>query len=215
MTENWHLNLKNKNREDIIAAAKELFMKQSFLTVNIKEICSLAGVSRVTFYKHFQTMHELVFEVQIEILEGMALYVQKAPSAGMNGKEMLASMLQAWTDYASQHPGYIRFILLFDLHYEAYDSGKELRAQYEQFIGRKKERHFLLEALETGAKDGTLKPDAEPVKTAQFIFTSMMAFLQKMSLMPGEGWHNGSHQIRIAERFAGMLVQHLSAEGAG
>ncbi|UQZ36813.1 TetR/AcrR family transcriptional regulator [Paenibacillus sp. PK3_47] len=212
MTENWHTNLKNKNREDIITAAKELFVKQSFLTVNIKEICTLAGISRVTFYKHFQTMNELVFEVQIEILEDMTGFVRRAPSAGMNGKEMLSSMLKGWIDYASQHPGYIRFVLLFDLHYEAYGSTKELREQYEQFISREKERHFLLEALETGANDGSLKRDAEPVKTAQFIFTSMMALLQKMSLIPGSEQHSGLEEIKIADRFAGMLLQHLSVD---
>lgn len=211
MTDNWHKKLKNKNREEIVAAAKELFTRQSFLTVNIKEICVLAGVSRVTFYKHFETMDELVFEVQVDILEGMTGFVRSAPSAGMNGKEMLASMLKAWIDYAAQHPGCIRFILLFDLHYEAYDSSHELREQYEQYISREKERHFMLEALETGADDGSLKRDAEPLQTALFIFTSMLALLQKISLVPMAEQQSGL-EARIADRFAGMLVEHLSAD---
>lgn len=212
MTENWHINVKNKNREDIITAAKELFVKQSFLTVNIKQICGLAGISRVTFYKHFQTMNELVFEVQIEILKDMTEFVRRAPSAGMNGKEMLASMLKVWIDYASEHPGYIRFILMFDLHYDAYDLSEELREQYKQFIGREKERHFLLHALETGACDGTLKREADPAKTARFIFTSMIALLQKMSLSSQSDQHSRLEEIETADRFAGMLLQHLSVD---
>ncbi|WP_277467798.1 MULTISPECIES: TetR/AcrR family transcriptional regulator [unclassified Paenibacillus] len=127
-------------------------MRESFLKVNVKEICSLAGISRVTFYKHFQSIDELVFEVQIEILENMTGYVKEASSAGMSGRVMLVSMLNAF-EYGTAHPGCIRFILLFDLHYEAYEAGTALKTQYEAFIGREKEQHFLINALETGCGD--------------------------------------------------------------
>ncbi|MGG4480480.1 TetR/AcrR family transcriptional regulator [Paenibacillus illinoisensis] len=210
MIENWHQNFKNKNREALIAAAKELCMKQSFLNVNIKDICSEAGISRVTFYKHFQSMDELILAVQVEILESMTGYVKNAASPEMNGQEMLASMLEAWVHYASTHLGYIKFVLLFDLHYDAYDSGQELKEQYNLFIKRKKEQHFLLDALETGYQDGTLKPDPDPLNTAHFIFVSMMSMLQKMSLASEEDHVTVQSDLKFAKRFVEMLVQHLS-----
>lgn len=212
MTETWHNNLKTRNREDLIAAAKELFIRESFLKVNVKEICSLAGISRVTFYKHFQSIDELVFEVQVEILENMTGYVKKASSAGMSGREMLVSMLNAWIEYGAAHPGCIRFILLFDLHYEAYEAGTALKTEYEAFIGREKEQHFLMNALEAGMKDGSLLQDPEPLETAHFIFTSMMALLQKMCMSAGQDGQKGQPEIRIARRFAGILIEHLSAD---
>ncbi|AHM64704.1 TetR/AcrR family transcriptional regulator [Paenibacillus polymyxa] len=212
MTENWHQNLKNKNREELIAAAKELFMKQSFLKVNIKDVCHVASVSRVTFYKHFQSMNEIVFEVQMEILESMTEFVRRAPTAEMNGKQMLTSMLDAWIDYAGRHPEYIKFILLFDLHYEGYDSNEELKERYKHFVNQGKERHFLIDALEAGIQDGSLKSDAEPLQTAHFVFTSMMGLLQKMSLTSNDESNNKIQDINIANRFVGMLVQYLSSE---
>ncbi|WP_042203186.1 TetR/AcrR family transcriptional regulator [Paenibacillus camerounensis] len=212
MTDNWHMNLKNKNREDLIAAAKELFIKESFLKVNVKDICSLAGISRVTFYKHFQTMDELVFEVQVEILENMTGSIHKASSAGMSGKEQLILMLNAWIEYAAAYPGYIRFILLFDLHYEAYETDPALKAKYEAFISREKEQHFLLHALETGMNDHSLRKDPAPLEIAQFIFTSMIALLQKICRSAGKEEEAGLKDIRMARRFAGMLIEHLSAE---
>ncbi|GJM71719.1 hypothetical protein HMSSN036_39350 [Paenibacillus macerans] len=104
MTENWHQTLKNKNREELIAAGKELFMKQSFLNVNIKDVCGRAGVSRVTFYKHFQSMDELIFEVQMELLESMTEFVQRTAAGALNGKEQLRSMLDAWIDLPGSIP---------------------------------------------------------------------------------------------------------------
>ncbi|MCM3699646.1 TetR/AcrR family transcriptional regulator [Paenibacillus macerans] len=208
MIENWHQNLKNKNREELIAAGKELFMKQSFLIVNIKDVCGRAGVSRVTFYKHFQSLDELIFEVQMELLESMAEFVVRTAAGAINGKEKLRSMLDAWMDFAWQHPEYIKFILLFDLHYEAYESNQELKERYERFIHEKKEQHFLIAALEAGKKDGSLKPELEALETAQFIFTSMMGLLQKLSLAPMSQWG------LIPKRFAEMLIQHVSAAPA-
>ncbi|NUU76882.1 TetR/AcrR family transcriptional regulator [Paenibacillus xylanilyticus] len=210
MTENWHQNFKSKNREALIAAAKVLFMKQSFLNVNIKDVCSEAGISRVTFYKHFQSMNELILEVQVEILKNMTGYVKNAAAADMSGKEMLASMLEAWVRYASLHLGYIKFVLLFDLHYEAYDSSKELKEQYDLFINREKEQHFLLDALQIGYMDGTLKPDPDPLNTAHFIFVSMMSLLQKMSLVSEADQETAQSDLRFAKRFVEMLVHHLS-----
>lgn len=208
MTENWHQTLKNKNREELIAAGKELFMKQSFLNVNIKDVCGRAGVSRVTFYKHFQSMDELIFEVQMELLESMTEFVQRTAAGALNGKEQLRSMLDAWIDFAGQHPGYIKFILLFDLHYEAYESNQELKERYERFIDERKKQHFLGEALEAGKKDGSLNPDLDALETAQFIFTSMMGLLQKLSLTPMNQWG------LIPKQFAEMLMQHVSAAPA-
>ncbi|RRJ64946.1 TetR/AcrR family transcriptional regulator [Paenibacillus oralis] len=208
MTENWHQNLKNKNREELIAAGKELFMKQSFLNVNIKDVCGRAGVSRVTFYKHFQSMDELIFEVQMKLLESMTAFVERTAAHATNGKEQLRFMLDAWIDFAGQHPEYIKFILLFDLHYEAYESNQELKERYERFIHERKEQHFLSEALEAGKKDGSLNPNLEALATAQFIFTSMMGLLQKLSLAPMSQWG------LIPKRFAEMLIQHVSAAPA-
>jgi AcrR family transcriptional regulator len=210
MTENWHKKVKNKNREELIAAGKKLFMNQSFLSVNIKDVCDMASVSRVTFYKHFQSMDELIFEVQMELLGSMTEFVAGAPSTKMNGREKLASMLHAWVEFACQYPQYIKFIILFDLHYEAYDSNQGLTERYENFVRGEKERHFLIDALESGIQDGSLKPDIEPLDTAHFIFTTMMGLLQKLSLTPKN--ENSSKNAEIPSRFVNMLVQYLSTE---
>ncbi|WP_151737592.1 TetR/AcrR family transcriptional regulator ['Paenibacillus yunnanensis' Narsing Rao et al. 2020] len=209
MTENWHQNLKSRNRGELISAAKELCMKQSFLNVNIKEVCGLAGVSRVTFYKHFQSMDELVLEVQMELLENMTEAVQSAADTAGSGRDKLLAMLKAWTEYARLHPEYIKFILLFDLHYEAYRTKPELSERYDAFVSGNKEHHFLTGVIEAGVADGSLKTELEAPGTARFIFTAMMGMLQKFSLTP-----LAPEEPVIQERFVQMLLEHLSAGGA-
>ncbi|WP_334077022.1 TetR/AcrR family transcriptional regulator [Paenibacillus sanfengchensis] len=209
MAESWHRNLKNKHREAIIAAGKNLFMKKSFLHVNIKEVCELAGVSRVTFYKHFLSLDELIFEVQMDVLENMTDYLNGIGIEARDGKARLRLILEAWIDYARQHSDYLKYILLFDLYYEAYDSDHELKRRYEQFILTKKERHFLTETLEAGIRDGSLKPELPPLETGQFIFTAMMGLLQKISLVPATVTEEEKDDP-IPQRFVDMILQYLA-----
>lgn len=53
----------NKKYSDIVAAARELFWKHGFRRISVEEICRKAGVSKMTFYKHFSNKTELAIEI--------------------------------------------------------------------------------------------------------------------------------------------------------
>ncbi|MEK5057381.1 TetR family transcriptional regulator [Paenibacillus sp. FSL H7-0326] len=208
MNENWQQTVKNKNREELIAASKQLFMENSFLSVKIHDICKSAGVSRVTFYKHFPSMDDLIFEIQMEILQAMTEFIMREATPEMNGLMQLESILNLWIEYARVHPEYIKFILLFDLHYESYNSNQELKQRYAEFIHKNKEQHFLSDALISGIRDGSLKADIDPISTAPFIFTSMMGLLQKLSITPIKAADSYQNQ-QMPEQFVSMILQYL------
>jgi AcrR family transcriptional regulator len=59
----------NKKYSEILAAARELFWKHGFRRVTVQEICQRAGVSKMTYYKHFPNKIELakiVFDKEIK-----------------------------------------------------------------------------------------------------------------------------------------------------
>ena len=47
-------------REQLIQTAKDLFFRYGIKRVTVEEICKEAGVSKMTFYKHFKNKNELV-----------------------------------------------------------------------------------------------------------------------------------------------------------
>ncbi|WP_305025172.1 TetR/AcrR family transcriptional regulator [Paenibacillus lacisoli] len=202
--------MKNKHRDELMSAGKELFMRQSFLTVNIKDVCETAGISRVTFYKHFQSLDELILEVQMDLLRRMTAYVEQSAPIEGRGKERLESMLNGWINFALDHPGYIRFILLFDLHYEAYISNRDLHERYQRFIREEKENVFLIDVLHAGVSDGSLQSGINVLETAYFIFTSMMGILQKMSLNRMDHIEEKLEHARMPQLLVTMLMQYLS-----
>ncbi|MCW3790133.1 TetR/AcrR family transcriptional regulator [Paenibacillus sp. LS1] len=202
--------MRNKNRDDLIEAGKELFLKYGLLQVKIKDVCTKAELSRVTFYKHFQSMDELLLAIQMQLIEHLTDEVSRTSIEDMNGREQLTVMLNAWVVFAQEHPDYIRFIQLFDINYEMYDFSPELREQYDKFNQNGKEKHFLMGALSQGVADGSIKNPSPPLDLAQFIFTTMMGMLQRVvKIDPSK---SSAMDTRMTEQFVKMLLHFVCSE---
>lgn len=181
MNNNWHSNVSNKNREEIILIGKELFINNNFHNVKITDICTLAGVSRVTFYKHFNTVDELIFEVQMNILNNMTRFIEDRIDLSVNGKESVKTVLYAWIDFAKKYKDEMKFIVSFDLYYSYSDLNEDLKLKYENFTTKDYTRSLLKYALDKGINDGSLKVDIEPIQTGLYIHQTVMGVLQRMS----------------------------------
>ncbi|ANF95906.1 TetR/AcrR family transcriptional regulator [Paenibacillus bovis] len=182
MNKSWHQQVKNQHREEIITAGRELFLQRNFPDVNIREVCQLAGISRVTFYKHFSSLDELVFEVQMSIMQQMTDYITAPSSQSGSGRQQLEKILYRWVDYAKSYPRQLRFITLFDLYYDSGTASPELKQQYEQFVNAEGRQGFLQSILEQGIADGSLASELNPVHSGFRIFQTLMGLLQRMSM---------------------------------
>ncbi len=65
------LQQKKASRDKIVAAADALFARCSYISTSIEDIAREAGISRVTFYKHFKSK----LEVAISILDQYAVHM--------------------------------------------------------------------------------------------------------------------------------------------
>ncbi|MFD1177646.1 TetR/AcrR family transcriptional regulator [Paenibacillus puldeungensis] len=181
MSDSWHQNVKNQNRAKIIAAGRKLFLEHNFLQVNVKEVCVRAEISRITFYKHFKSIDELIFEVQMDVLEHMTDYIVQRDNPAASGLGRIQLILHAWVDFAKEFKDQMKFIILFDLYYEDYEANVELKQRFQSFVNDSNHKDFLNSAIVQGIEDKTLKADLDPVKAGYYIFQTMMGVLQRMS----------------------------------
>lgn len=181
MNNNWHSNISIKNREEIIQTGKELFLKNNFHNVKITDICNLAGVSRVTFYKYFNTVDELIFEVQMDILMSMLEFIKQKSDLTGNGKESMKTVLYAWINFAKEHKEEMRFIVSFDLYYSTCDLSEELKSKYKSFTAEDYNKSLLKSALDKGIKDESLRKNLNASKVGMYIYQTVMGLLQRMS----------------------------------
>ncbi len=66
---------RSKSYLKIITTAKKLFWKHGSSRVTIEELCREAGVSKMTFYRHFNNKNEIIGKVlEMEFEKGMQEY---------------------------------------------------------------------------------------------------------------------------------------------
>ena len=66
---NYRGSVKTKKYQLIIKASHDLFMRYGIKRVTVEEICETAGVSKMTFYKHFKNKLDLALFILNNIFE--------------------------------------------------------------------------------------------------------------------------------------------------
>lgn len=62
-------DFENKKLQQLVEKAWDLFWQFGFTRVSIEEVCKEAGVSKMTFYKHFKNKNDLVRFIMKEMSE--------------------------------------------------------------------------------------------------------------------------------------------------
>ncbi|WAH38892.1 TetR/AcrR family transcriptional regulator [Alicyclobacillus dauci] len=178
MPTKWHEEQRHKNREDILSAAEEVFLENDFSGVGMKDIVARAGVSRVTVYKHFNSIDELAFEVQMQLMCSLNKFIlSRSPTTG-SAIERLYQQLLGWVDYAREHPNHFRYMGFFDHYYRDRYPSEELRIRYHRFVT---ELPTPLKVLREGVQDGTVRTDLDLERVSATIVHSMTSLLQRIT----------------------------------
>ncbi|MDT8860211.1 TetR/AcrR family transcriptional regulator [Alkalihalobacillus sp. MEB130] len=182
MSTTWHKEMRNKNREEIIKAAQKLLLEKDFSEVKMKDICEIAGVSRVTFYKYFSTLDDIAFEVQMKVIDEMVEYINKQTVERGTGLEKLESLLQIWLKFTFENPNHIKYIGFFDHYYNNNFPNEDLAERYREFVmeGRRGRNILMDMYLKEGMEDGSIRPDIDPDKVGFTIFETTISLLQRL-----------------------------------
>ena len=84
----------NKKLQQLVDTAYDLFWKFGFTRVSIEEICQEAGVSKMTFYKHFKNKTELIRFILHEMSEYSLKQYEKVMSEDIPFVEKVRKSVQ-------------------------------------------------------------------------------------------------------------------------
>lgn len=93
-------------REQILAAAAELFARHGFHGVGIDEIGAAVGVSGPALYRHFRSKDAMLGEMLTSISERLLAGGQRRREAHEPG-DLLGELIQFHVDFALEHPALI------------------------------------------------------------------------------------------------------------
>lgn len=82
------------SRAAVYHALIELMAEKGIGAFSVTELCSRAGINRGTFYNHWKSIDELLFEYEDELLEGLELHVRDFPTLD---RAMMEQLLEEGT----------------------------------------------------------------------------------------------------------------------
>lgn len=124
-----------KRRQEILAAAKELFLQKPYLQVTVDEIADAADIAKATIYSHFKNKIEIYSAITLRDAEILVESLQEAHRHGASISANLHEMGKAYVHFFLDHPEYLEKLSWF------YFPGREKhlsRAQI-QAIGKRLE----------------------------------------------------------------------------
>lgn len=182
MATKWEQELdqiRSARREQIMEATYQLVLEKGLIELTIVDIVKRAEISRVTLYKYYSSIHEIVFDIQLKLLNELSV-LQDERLQGKNGIEKLQDYFASFIRMYRSRPDHFRFLALFDQYYQTSYPTAELEEQYHSFT---KQGILLIEhIIEEGLLDGSIRKGTNPAMMAQILSHITMGTTQRIAV---------------------------------
>ncbi len=156
---------REQRRNAIVDAAENIFFSRGFENATMDDIAETAELSKGTIYLYFRSKDDLYQEIVFRGLKVLKAKFETAYGAHEKGIDKLWAIGKAYIDFYKEHPNYFNALL----HYE----GQEIESFYKEDPLK-----ILVDAVQKGINDGTLRTDLDPLKTAVILWGQTTGVLQ-------------------------------------
>lgn len=152
---------KQKRRETIINAAKELFYEKGFQLTTMEDIAAAAELSKGTLYLYFGSKDELYITIILEGFQIIGDRLEEIRGRDIDLIPMGKSMFMAFIEFCMAHREYFRITQYFLSERARANLPEELIASVTAATGRLMQ--YVAEVVEQGKKTGLLREDLDPL----------------------------------------------------
>lgn len=208
------LEQKEKRKEEVIAAAVEVFKEKGIENSKMTDIAEKAEVGVASVYRYFKTKPDLAVEVAIKFwdMEITSLYSEfdKDNINKLIGIEKLKTILNVFVNLYNNHKDFVRFLEEFDNYVIKEQIPSEKLENYENSIINLK--HIIFEALEEGKKDGSIRSDINNEVFYITVSHSLMTLAQKLilrgNILKSDNDVSGESQIKLIIDMAVSYIEN-------
>jgi len=165
---------KEQRRKLILDAAQTLFFSKDYDEITIEEIAEKSQLAKGTIYTYFNSKEALYSAVALRGARIINKMFKDAADRRQNGLEKSFAIGEAYHEFYRRHPHY------FSMFAEAenlpvarsndVNAAELTKVSYENL-------EILLNTVVLGIKDGSIKPDLDPMQTAIFLIQSTKAMI--------------------------------------
>lgn len=161
MSTNIYVNHRENQREWILEVSEDLFIKRGIEQVTIGDIASASRLTRATIYKYFANKDQMAQEIFKSVTKGWRDRNEREVwGFEGNGYQRLEKFITSFFDYLLQNPREVGFVAELNYLY-AKQWSAEMFAE-TMLENLREDRQFVLESIQKGIADGSLRADVEP-----------------------------------------------------
>ncbi|MFC4068320.1 TetR/AcrR family transcriptional regulator [Actinoplanes subglobosus] len=172
------MGVRERRREALVAAARELFLERGVDQVTIDDIADRCDVTRRTVYRYFATREQVALAVEVDVLQRWAqVLAEHSPRWTGTGAQRLRAAFADVEQLVDDAADEVRFTRVFDAQ-PGVNVTDELGRQFHAVV-----RDLLapiVEILAAGRRDGTLHYTVPPELMASTMTNAYLGLAQRV-----------------------------------
>jgi AcrR family transcriptional regulator len=101
-----------QRRDEILAAARDLFLKEGVERVTIRAICERVGITAPSLYRHFKDKRELIVAICNATFQRLLDRFRAIRAGEPDPLAALRQMMEAYVRFALEHPDEYRLLFM-------------------------------------------------------------------------------------------------------
>lgn len=194
--------MRQKRRDEILAAAKNLILKEGLDAFHMQRLARELDISTVTLYKYFKNSDDVMSAVQKQILDSGDLFMQRA-SVQKDAMERLLQTIRNFYMNALEQRDAMTLLFLFQV--QSKEAGEDMfaRKMYEVLYGM----------LEEAKQGGKINSGLKLKSTVDFIVNVNLALIERIALMNEDVFQKQKKDLNMqAEQLILMVRLYLTTE---
>src|SRR5262249_22260108 len=101
-----------QRRDEILAAARSLFLKEGVDRVTIRAICARVGITSPSLYFHFRDKREIIIAICNETFGQLLERFREIRASELKPLDALRQMMETYVRFALSHPDEYRLLFM-------------------------------------------------------------------------------------------------------
>lgn len=166
---------KEQRKQLILNAAQKLFFSKGLVNTTMDDIAREAELAKGTLYLYFSSKENIQYEVSVRGSELLNKRMREVIDENLSGLENLLRMGWAFINFSRQENDFFNLFLYFqNLDIEELGIPKE---KIEDYFLHSSPFKLLIDLVEKGIKDGSLRKDLPVKDIATTLWSNIMGLL--------------------------------------
>jgi len=193
---------------EILEAAKGVFFTKGFNDTTMDDIARVAELSKGTLYIYFKNKEDLAHAIMFESFKMLKGMMEGAIWDGGSGIEKIKRIVGIIPQYYTDYAEYFEFASNIDYKITSQVEESNMAAQCMRIIDEIID--MLIEVLQEGKEDGTIRDDIEPEKMAILYANIVTSFMKQLSVLGDIINQRGQYEPReLLEHMLELMVRSL------